>query len=114
MHILPKGYTRSRQFGGYHGTKRAEYLERCRELLAKTTAAVPSMPSTPAEQQIPTDTEPLAPSCPRCDVPMHRITEQRRPSWKVIFQRRIYEDATLYSPMHHIDSRGPPPFPQDD
>ena len=27
MHILPKGYTRSRAYGGYHGTKRAAYLD---------------------------------------------------------------------------------------
>ena len=26
LHILPKGYTRSRQFGGYHGGKRTTYL----------------------------------------------------------------------------------------
>jgi hypothetical protein len=36
MHILPKGYTRSRAYGGYHGTKRVEYLERCRNLLGIT------------------------------------------------------------------------------
>ena len=107
MHILPKGYTRSRQFGGYHGTKRAEYLERCRELLAKTESAVAETPPT----QPPADNQP---HCPCCDVPMRRIDQQQRPSWKLIFQRRIYEDATLYSPMHHIASRGPPPFPQDD
>jgi len=28
MHILPKGYTRSRSYGGYHSQKRKEYLER--------------------------------------------------------------------------------------
>jgi hypothetical protein len=107
MHILPKGYTRSRQFGGYHGTKSAEYLERCRELLAKTESAVAGTPPT----QPPGDNQP---HCPCCDVPMRLIDQQQRPSWKVIFQRRIYEDATLYSPMHHIASRAPPPFPQDE
>jgi hypothetical protein len=27
MHILPKGYTRSRSYGGYHGAKRGDYLD---------------------------------------------------------------------------------------
>ena len=33
MHVLPKGYTRSRCYGGYHGAKRQAYLQLCRELL---------------------------------------------------------------------------------
>ena len=33
MHILPKGYTRSRSYGGYHASKREAYLDRCRTLL---------------------------------------------------------------------------------
>jgi len=39
MHILPKGYTRARQFGGYHGSKRTSYLARCRELLSSSEPA---------------------------------------------------------------------------
>jgi hypothetical protein len=39
MHSLPKGYTRSRHFGGYHGRKRAAYLASCRALLAKSLPA---------------------------------------------------------------------------
>ncbi len=58
--------------------------------------------------------EPSPPRCPRCDVPMRCMDQQRRPSWKFIFARSIYDDATLYSPMHHIYSRAPPAFPQDE
>ena len=111
MHILPKGYTRSRHFGGYHGRKRAAYLASCRALLAKSSpAAVCPVTEPPA----PASNEPSPPRCPRCDVPMHCRDQQRRPSWKFIFDRSIYDDATLYSPMHHIYLRGPPAFPQDD
>ena len=34
LHILPKGFTKSRWYGGYHGSKRAQYLELCRQLLS--------------------------------------------------------------------------------
>ena len=30
QHILPKGFTKCRSYGGYHNTKRAEYLALCR------------------------------------------------------------------------------------
>ncbi len=111
MHILPKGYTRSRHFGGYHGRKRAAYLARCRALLAKS---LPTVANSVTEQPAPPSIEPSPPRCPRCDVPMRCMDQQRRPSWKFIFARSIYDDATLYSPMHHIYSRAPPAFPQDE
>lgn len=111
MHILPKGYTRSRQYGGYHGRKRAAYLACCRELLAKSLPAVANSVTEPA---VSPSTEPSPPQCPRCDVPMRCLDRQRRPSWKFIFDRSIYDDGTLYSPMHHIYSRAPPAFPPDE
>jgi len=110
MHILPKGYTRSRQFGGYHGSKRAEYLNCCRELLAKS---LPAVANALTERPVSPSTEPAPPHCPRCDLPMHCLNQQRRPSWKFIFDRSIYDNATRYSPMYHIYSRAPPAFPQD-
>jgi hypothetical protein len=93
MHILPKGYTRTRRFGGYHGSKRKDYLNRCRELL-------PNHDPTPIEP--PERTERSVPVCPRCDIEMECIEKQRRPSWKEVFERRIYADPAVYSPMHHI------------
>ncbi len=111
MYILPKGYTRSRCFGGYHGRKRAVYLASCRALLARLLPAAADSVTRPSEPPI---TEPSSLMCPRCDVPLRCIEQQRRPSWKLIFTRSIYDDATLYSPMHHIYSRGPPAFPFDE
>jgi hypothetical protein len=111
MHILPKGYTRSRHFGGYHGRKRAEYIACCRELLAKSLPAIANLVTEPP---VPPSTEPTPLQCPRCDVPMRCIAQRRRPSWKFIFARSIYDDATLYSPMHHIYSRAPPALAQDE
>jgi hypothetical protein len=37
LHILPKGFTKSRRCGGYHGSKREDYLAQCRSLLPKVT-----------------------------------------------------------------------------
>lgn len=52
-------------------------------------------------------------TCPCRGIPRPCLDRERRPSWKQIFTRSIYPDATLYWPMHPIDSRGPPPFPLD-
>jgi hypothetical protein len=39
---------------------------------------------------------------------MDCLERKRRPSWKLIFERRIYEVPALYSPMLHFHSRPPP------
>jgi hypothetical protein len=108
MHILPKGYTRSRSFGGYHGSKRADYLQRCRELLGITTDE-PENTSAPLEE-----TEASTPTCARCETRMVCIDQQSRPSWKQIFERAIYADSAIYSPMHHIYLRTPTVDPVDE
>jgi hypothetical protein len=110
MHILPKGYTRSRAYGGYHGTKRADYLDRCRELLG-IVVDDPS-PGSSGNRQDDTKTSEL--KCPHCDIAMQCIRQPSRPSWKKIFERGIYADPTLYSPMHHIQLRMPKAYPIDE
>jgi len=99
MHILPKGYTRSRWFGGYHGSKRRDYLDCCQELLA-----IPDSPRIELQERM----EPNPPTCPRCDIEMCCIERQARPSWKEVFDRRIYADPAIYSPMHHSRYTGFP------
>ena len=109
MHILPKGYTRSRSYGGYHGSKRQDYLERCRELLEITTDDDPTSSGEPTESP-----EPSLPTCVHCEIPMVCIEQQSRPSWRRIFERDIYADPAIYSPMHHIHVRTPTAHPIDD
>jgi hypothetical protein len=99
MHILPKGYTRSRCFGGYHNSKCKDYMNRCRELLT-----IPDPPPIEPPERM----EASAPTCPRCDIEMSCIEKQRRPSWKEVFHRGIYADPAIYSPMHHSRSAGFP------
>jgi len=99
MHILPKGYTRSRCFGGYHGRQRQDYLNRCRELLT-----IPDPPPIEPPEEI----EASPPTCPRCDIEMDCIEKQSRPSWKEVFHQGIYADPAIYSPMLHSRSAGFP------
>jgi len=108
MHILPKGYTRSRSYGGYHSTKRAVYLDRCRQLLDIAVAE----PARADDR--PDDGEASGPTCPHCQIAMQCIGQQSRPSWRKIFERGIYADPTLYSPMHHIQSHVPNAYPIDE
>jgi hypothetical protein len=108
MHILPKGYTRSRSYGGYHGTKRAAYLDRCRQLLRIATHAAAST------DDCLDDGEPSEPICPRCEIAMLCIHQQSRPSWKHIFQRAIYADPAIYSPMHYFWQHTPYAYPIDE
>ena len=109
MHVLPKGYTRSRSYGGYHGVKRQDYLNRCRELLAVLQCSESPDLSEPAEW---TDAaERPSPKCRNCKLSMCCIVDEPRPSWREIFQRRIYMDAVIYSPMHHNRYAGLPPLP---
>jgi len=105
MHILPKGYTRTRRFGGYHGSKHQAYRNRCQELLVPSR----SQPAPPPER-IP----PNPPICPRCILPMCCIEDRRRPSWKEVFDRRIYDDPAIYSPsLHSLGGGGPAAIPYE-
>ncbi len=104
MHILPKGFVKSRRYGGYHTTNSQAYLERCRELLP------------PSDDETEDDTEPVhvlpecdsQPECPHCQVALTCTSTSRRPSWKQVFERGIYRDAAIYCPLLHIFQRGPP------
>jgi hypothetical protein len=112
MHILPKGYTRSRCFGGYHGGKRNDYLNRCREFLM-TAGHQPIKPPEGTEE---ISTEQTVPKCPRCDIEMNCIQNQPRPSWRDVFTRDVYADPAIYSPLHYghdTGSAGFPPFPHE-
>jgi hypothetical protein len=77
QHILPKGFTKSRNYGGYHNTKRAAYLQQCRQLLQ-----LESPETTPSPQSPPPDEVALAErKCPHCETVMIRQGETSRTSW---------------------------------
>lgn len=102
MHILPKGFVRSRRYGGYHTTQSQVYLQRCRELLP------PSDEETEQGDQFSPATTSTDYECPHCQVALECTSNVRRPSWKHIFEREVYRDPAIYCPLHHIFQRGPP------
>ena len=105
LHILPKGFTRTRRYGGFHISKRDDYLKRCRQLLPCNDRDVHDEPDSG-----PTDSEATAtePQCPTCQTTMECISKTRRPSWKHIFEMTVYSDSSIYCPLLHCYSRGPP------
>ena len=76
LHVLPKGFTRSRAYGGFHGSRRQAYLETCRQLLP----AHP--PKADTRDEPPTSAS--GPKCPQCQLEMECIENIRRPSWRVV------------------------------
>jgi len=79
MHILPKGFVKSRCFGGFSCRHRQAYLDRCRELLGCAPAA-----SGAAETAIQEPAEPCQPTraCLKCTTPMVSVCYLERPGWR--------------------------------
>lgn len=109
IHILPKGYTRSRSYGGFHCRKRKRYLALCRELLDINDQEA----TQPSERTAPP--EPSLPTCKQCKVKMILVESSPRPSWRNIFEVTVYRES-IYSPTLHIHFGKIPnahPFPRD-
>ena len=81
LHILPRGFTKVRRFGGYSNRRCQAYLDRCRDLLGRTDgpSSTPPPDITPPEEAC----EGEAPSrrCPHCRSPMVCLKQTDRPSW---------------------------------
>ena len=113
MHISPKGFTRSRSYGGYHSSKRKAYLARSRVLLGCDATEVDEPTKDDLDDS---SSQPSVPTCRHCKTEMICIEQSARPSWKQIFERDIYLDGAAYSPMHHLPNSAPnrkPNQPQD-
>lgn len=82
LHILPKGYTKSRRFGGYSNRHRKRYLSECRELLGSEA----SMPAAEAAAASPVEkhAEDRSPCCPKCQARMRPIDFQPKLSWRIV------------------------------
>jgi hypothetical protein len=81
LHILPKGFTRCRRYGGYHGSRCERYLDTCRELLGLEAADQETQERPQEEARADS-----SPRCPRCQQPMVLLESLPRPSWRDIFQ----------------------------
>jgi len=84
LHILPKGFVKTRRFGGYSNHHRKRYLAACDELLPAADSPQP----VPVESPDPNDSSdgdstdaPTEPRCPHCGKPMRCVARQNRPGW---------------------------------
>ena len=102
LHILPKGYTKTRRFGGYSNHHRQRYIAECRDLL--TTAGIAAISDVSAtlphsakqNSDEPAEIDRRAPCCPTCKARMRRITAERRRSWKIVMRSH-------YRPLWYSD-----------
>ena len=81
LHILPKGFTKVRRYGGYSGRLCRDYLDRCRALLGITDQASQDA----ASDEILPPSSSFTPNCPHCKTPLEPTGSTRRPSWKKLF-----------------------------
>ena len=103
LHILPKGFTKTRWYGGYHGTNKAKYLKLCRQLLQIQA------PDEQLHTEVNPEEEPSpSRSCPHCEGELVLIDHQQRPSWREVFNQRIYAQDAYCPLLHMVVSRGPP------
>jgi len=85
LHILPKGYTKSRRFGGWSNRRKGEYVERCAMLLdgVDTRLAPEALHFDPSlfEPERESETEGKHSQCPRCGAAMSQTAASLKPSW---------------------------------
>ena len=83
LHILPKGFTKSRFFGGWSNNQRATFLDRCRKLRHLSVSIPPIEPAEMPKKSEEKEVKNLV--CPKCEAAMDLESSQQRPSWRVLF-----------------------------
>ena len=83
LHILPKGYTKTRSFGGWHNRRREAYLERSAIMLDAINAPLSEdaleFPVSP--DSLETVEELPHEACPLCGGELRLIAFREKPSW---------------------------------
>ncbi len=95
LHILPKGYTKTRRFGGWSNRRRDQYVERCALLLeaAQTPLPAEAIDFVPFDQ--PGGTEgnlDECESCPRCGGSLRMIADCIKPAWRDVMNSSCRPD----------------------
>ena len=83
MHILPKGYTKTRRFGGYSNHHRKRYIAACRELLPTGEPAPETLPAIPIDAGL------QEYHCPKCEslltgTLLTLTSRTDRPGWQTV------------------------------
>ena len=92
LHILPKGFVKTRRFGGYSNRHCERYVAECQTLLR--AAGIPPAPiesqtespdiTASSEPDESFAAEPSEPCCPTCGKPMQCLAAQDRTPWLVV------------------------------
>ena len=83
LHILPKGFTKARRYGGWSNTRQAAYRQQCERLQpAPPPAAGDLTDSTQQGLEEPSDE---SKKCPHCQTEMELESYTPRPSWRTLF-----------------------------
>jgi len=90
LHIHPKGYTKTRRYGGFSHRHRQRYLEQCGKLLSKGAAST----DNPADER--SDDVVREHLCPQCESIMSCVDGTDRPGWKIVM-------ASPHRPMWYDD-----------
>lgn len=99
LHILPKGFTRSRFFGSWSNTKRTSYTAKCKALLSGVLTTRSEPIAIPVEE--PTTTT----GCPKCQSPMKLVETTFRPSWRDLFYGPSHPE--WMRSIHHVAREAP-------
>ena len=83
LHILPKGFTKVRVYGGFSSRHRQDYLQRCRTLLK--IADSEDEPSTLPLEEDEEEEESASRTCPHCECEMPCVQSSERSSWRDLF-----------------------------
>lgn len=111
LHILPKGFTRSRRYGGYHGSRRTGYLRSCRELLSLSAPVAAA--ETGQQPQEEASEAAQGPRCPKCKERMVLLEHGLRPSWQDVFQGNAQHPPLVNFPWLHQSARQRHRHPHD-
>ena len=80
LHILPKGFVKTRRYGGWSNRHRQSYRDRCDALLTADT-----IDSEQACEAVPVEADPADNACcPCCGTSMQMQTSTDRPSWRTL------------------------------
>ena len=73
LHILPKGYVKTRRYGGWSNKHQENYLNRCRHHFVDSESEEP-------DDSIFVESS-LTCRCPQCGEEMELLLEEVKPSW---------------------------------
>ncbi len=102
LHILPKGFTKTRCFGGWSNHHSRRYVAECDELLQTNDAdgSNKASPTVASDEPVASDDElndGYRP-CPTCGGEMERLEHAHRTSWKDVFHFDCNERPSWYRP----------------